>query len=71
MDRMKFNNKFFATKEEAKEFQKEFGGVMYSYVPRSRTKHSFDVEWATAWNRRMEVVDPAVTPWCVAWNEHE
>ena len=66
---MKYNNKFFATREEAKAFQKEHGGAIYSATPKSKTKRSFCTEMAVAFDARMEVVNPNETPWCVAWNE--
>lgn len=64
-----YNNKFFKTREEAKAFQKEHGGAMYSYTPRSKTKRDFQCEMAVAFDARMEVVDINKTPYCVAWNE--
>lgn len=68
---MKYNNKFFGTREEAKAFQKEHGGVIYSDTPRSKTKSSFQIEMMVARDARMEVVNAANTPWCVAWNEND
>lgn len=68
---MRYNNKFFGTKDEAKAFQKEHGGVIYSNIPRSRTKSNYLVETWVAQDARGETVDPAVTPWVVAWNEHD
>ena len=64
-----YNNKFFATREEAKAFQKEHGGVMYSCTPKSRTKKDFRMEMIVAFDARTEVVNPNATPYCVAWNE--
>lgn len=66
---MRYNNKFFATREEAKAFQKKHGGALYSYVPRSRTKRDFMVEIMIAYDARKEVIDKEKTPYCVAWNE--
>lgn len=69
---MRFNNKFFGTKEEAIAFQKQHGGVFYAITPRSRaeTKRNFQAEMAVAWDARGERIDPEKTPFCVAWNEH-
>ena len=67
---MRYNNKFFATKEEAQAFQKEHGGVLYSDTPRSKTKRAFQIEKVVAFDARMEVVDGTKTPYCVAWNEN-
>ena len=66
---MRYNNRFFSTKDEAKAFQKKHGGAMYSSTPRSRTKKDFQVEMAVALDARAEVIDPDKTPYCVAWNE--
>lgn len=68
---MRYNNKFFKMKEEAKEFQKKHGGALYSNTPRSKTKRSFRTEMAVAFDARMEVVDGNKTPYCVAWNEND
>ena len=70
---MRYNNKFFTTKEEAKAFQKQHGGVFYAITPRSRTetKRNFAAEMAVALDARREAVDPEKTPYCVAWNEHD
>ena len=64
-----YNNKFFKTREEAKAFQKEHGGAIYSDTPKSKTKRSFRAEMAVAFDARREFVNPNETPWCVAWNE--
>lgn len=66
-----FNNKFFATKDEAMEFKKEHGGVLIELKPRSskETRLNFMAEMAVATDARGEQVDPAKTPFCVAWNE--
>ena len=64
-----FNNKFFKTREEAKTFQKEHGGAIYSATPKSKTKRNFCTEMAVAFDARQELVNPNETPWCVAWNE--
>lgn len=64
-----YNNKFFATKEEAKSFQKEHGGVLYSITPKSKTKRAFRDEMAVAFDARQECVDINKTPYVVAWNE--
>ena len=66
---VKYNNRFFKTREEAKAFQKENGGVIYSHVPYSRTKRDFLYEMAVALDARGEIVDKVKTPFCVAWNE--
>lgn len=68
---MRYNNKFFHTREEAKAFQKEHGGAIYSYTPHSKTRADFRVEMAIAYDARMEVVNTSQTPWCVAWNESD
>ena len=68
---MRYNNRFFKTKEEAVAFQKQHGGAIYSNAPRSRSKMDFHVEMMVALDARHEVVDPSKTPWCVAWNEKE
>lgn len=64
-----YNNRFFKTREEAKAFQKENGGAIYSDTPKSKTKRSFCAEMAVAFDARREVVNPNKTPWCVAWNQ--
>ena len=66
-----YNNKFFATREEAKAFQKEHGGVLIALTPRchKETRLSFMAEMQVAADARGEIVDPAKTPFCVAWNE--
>lgn len=66
---MKYNNKFFKTREEAKAFQKEHGDAIYSDTPKSKTKRNFRAEITVAFDARMELVNPNETPWCVAWNE--
>ena len=66
---MRYNNQFFRTREEAKEFQIKHGGAIYSHLPRSRTKEDFRAEMAVALDARNEVVNADETPWCVAWNE--
>ncbi len=66
---MRYNNKFFATKEEAKAFKKEHGGALYSGLPRSRTKSDFAAECLIALHYRNERIDLNKTPYCVAWNE--
>ncbi len=66
---MKYNNRFFPTREDAKAFQREHGGAMYSALPRSRTKREFQDEIAVALDARNEIVSAIETPWCVAWNE--
>ena len=68
---MKYNNKFFKTKEEAMSFKRAHGGVIYSYTPRSRTKQAYSIEVAVAYDARREMVSPKRTPYCVAWNEYE
>lgn len=64
-----YNNRFFKTREEARDFQKQHGGVLYSNTPKSRTKKAFRAEMAIAFDARMEAVDGNATPYCVAWNE--
>lgn len=64
-----YNNKFFRTREEAKAFQKEHGGAMYSATPKSKTKRYFLDEMRVAFDARLECVNPNETPYCVAWNE--
>lgn len=66
-----YYNRFFKTREEAREFQKENGGVLYSNTPKSRTKKNFRAEMAVAFDARREVVDGNATPYCVAWNSTE
>ena len=66
---MRYNNKFFATKEDAKAFQKKHGGALYSNAKYSKTKRSFSIEKAVAYDARGEIVDGEKTPYCVAWNE--
>ena len=66
---MMYNNRFFRTREDAKEFQRVHGGAIYSYAPRSRTKRDFIAEMAVALDVRHEVANVHETPWCVAWNE--
>ena len=66
---MSYNNKFFHTREEAKAFQAEHGGTLYSYTPRSKTKKAFRAETSVAFDARQEIVNISQTPWCVAWNE--
>lgn len=66
---MKYNNKFFKTRDEAKQFQKEHGGALYSCTPKSKTKRAFRTEMTVAFDARMEIVNPNETPYCVAWNE--
>lgn len=68
---MRYNNRFFKTKEEAVAFQKQHGGAIYSNAPRSRSKTDYHVETMVAWDARHEVIDPNLMPWCVAWNESE
>ena len=68
---MRFNNKFFATEEEAKVFQKAHGGQLIALKKRSRkeTRANFAAEMMVAYDARGEVVDKDKTPFCVAWNE--
>lgn len=66
---MRYNNQFFHTREEAKEFQAKHGGAIYSHLPQSRTKEDFRAEMAIALDAWNEVVSISETPWCVAWNE--
>lgn len=66
-----YNNRFFATEQEAKAFKKQHGGVLIHVTPRSRleTRRNFSAEMAVAYDARGEVVDKEKTPYCVAWNE--
>ena len=64
-----YMNKFFKTQKEAKAFQKEHGGALYSCTPKSKTKRAFRTEMAIAFDARLEVVNICETPYCVAWNE--
>ena len=68
---MRYNNRFFKTQEEAKAFQKEHGGRLLKFSPRSRmeTRSDFAAEIMVAYDARGEIVDKDVTPFCVAWNE--
>lgn len=70
---MRYNNRFFETRDDAKAFQKEHGGVFLSMTPRSHssTKMEFHAEMMVALDARGEHVDPEKTPYCVAWNERE
>lgn len=68
---MRYNNRFFATKEDAKKFQKEHCGALYANTPRSRTRLDFTTEMMVAWDARREAVDAEKTPYCVAWNERD
>ena len=73
MGNVRYNNKFFATEEEAKSFRKQRkSGVLLHLTPRSRTEtmRNFYAEMSVAWDARREEVDPEKTPWCVAWNEY-
>lgn len=65
-----YNNKFFATKEEAKDFQKSHGGVLMHYTAQMRKEKKLDflAEIAVALDARGEVIDKEKTPFCVAWN---
>lgn len=66
-----YNNKFFKTEAEAKEFKRDHGGMILHVTPHSKqsTKRDFAAECAVAWDARRETVNPTETPWCVAWNE--
>jgi len=64
-----YNNKFFERREDAVEFQKAHGGVLYSDTPRSKTKRQFHAEMTVAFDARREIVKSSETPYCVAWNE--
>lgn len=63
-----YYNRFFKTLEDARAFQRIHGGVLYSNVPRSRTKQDYKAEMAVALDARQEVVNPEDTPFVVAWN---
>ena len=66
---MIYMSKFFKTKEEAKQFQKQNGcGALYSNVKGSRTKQSYLVE---AGMRGMSMEFCEEHPFVVAWNESE
>lgn len=72
MNGIRYNNRFFATEEEAKAFRKQNKrGAILHLTPRSRkeTRRNFYAEVSVAWDARREEVDPEKTPWCVAWNE--
>ena len=62
-------NKFFKTREEAKAFQAEHGGEIYSCTPRSKTKTSYNKQMGIAFDARRELVKMNETPWCVCWEE--
>lgn len=62
-------NKFFRTREEAKAFQHEHGGAIYSCTKNSKTKRRYNIEIGLAFDARREIVDMNKLPWCVAWNE--
>lgn len=67
-----FNNKFFVTKDEALSFKEERGGgVLIELKPscHKEIRLRFMAEMAVAMDARGEQVDPAKTPFCVAWNE--
>ena len=66
-----YNNRFFATEQEAKTFKKQHGGALLHITPRSRleTRRNFAAEMAIALDARGEIVDKDKTPYCVAWNE--
>lgn len=67
---MRYNNKFFTSREEAKAFQKEHGGVYLRFNPKCHdSKMDFFAEMAVARDARCEEIDPSVTPYCIAWNE--
>lgn len=69
---MRYNNRFFKTKEEALQFKKEHGyGALYSNLKGSRTRGSYMVETMVAYDARGERIIPAETPFCVAWNEKD
>ena len=70
---MRYNNRFFTTEAEAKAFRKAHGGHLLHLTPRSRreTRLDFLAEIAVARDARGETVDPARTPFCVAWNERD
>lgn len=61
-----YMNKFFKTKEEAKAFQKEHGGALYSNAKGSRTKRDYQTEAAM-----MEKTEAfrEEHPYVVAWNQ--
>lgn len=64
---MKYCRKFFATKEEAKAFQREKGfGALYSFAKGSRTKQRYMVEAAIAGLGMQSIM---MNPYVVAWNE--
>lgn len=67
---MIYNNKFFKTREDAKAFQKQNGGVLIQMPKRDCERmRSFRAEMAVAWDARRERINPFETPYVVAWNE--
>ena len=66
-----YNNKFFSARDDALAFKKEHGGVLIELTPRGpkATRARFMAEIAVAMDARGERVNPAKTPFCVAWNE--
>lgn len=70
---MRYNNRFFATREDAMAFKRRHGGHLLAFNPRGHreSKINFYAEMAVAQDARGEIIDPEQTPFCVAWNEKE
>lgn len=62
---MLYAHKFFKTQEEARAFQREHGGALYSGLPGSHTRKDYAVEAAMAEMTEKQRED---CPFCVAWN---
>ena len=68
---MKYCRKFFATKEDAEQFKKEHGGVLYEKarkVKKGYGPNNYTVEASIA---GMSEAQRAELPYCVAWNEKD
>lgn len=68
---VRYNNRFFGTREDAMAFKRRHGGVLITWNPKGHKegKINFLAEAAVALDARGEVIDPDQTPFCVAWNE--
>lgn len=66
---MRYDNKFFATKEEAQDFKrrKKYGRLV-CFGKTLKTRIDFYAEMSVAEDARGEYIDPEKTPYCVAWN---
>lgn len=65
-----YRQKFFATKQEARAFQKKNGGALYSVKAKNRdTRTDYFVEAALLFTRTGEEINPKEFPYCIAWNE--